>query len=275
MKIIAIISLFSIFFLWEVNADLASQIIWNSSETLIENENMGTDIKSKWFIISLIWASLADSINPCAFAIMFLLLSSIMQKSGSMKRTIFSWLLFILAIFVTYTLIGLWLFTALNSIREEAYTYIAIFVWILWIIIWLLNIKDFFWYWKWWFVIWIPKSWKPFVNSLAMWITSPTWAFFIGIAIWLLLLPCTSGPYLVIISALSGTSWEYWMLPYYYLVLYNIIFTIPMFMILAIVWLWFKKVSELQRIRNENIRIIHLVIGLIMIWIWLYVLFTA
>lgn len=275
MKIIAILSFFSLFLLWEVNADLASELIWNSSNAIEKTTNSGTDITSKWFIIALIWASLADSINPCAFAVMFLLLSSIMQKSWSLKRTVISWLLFILAIFITYTLIWLWLFSALNSIREEAYTYIAITVWTLWIIIWLLNIKDFFWYWRWGFVIGIPKSWKPFVNSLAMSITSPVWAFFIWIVIWLLLLPCTSGPYLVIISALSGVSQDFWMLPYYYLVLYNIIFTIPMFIIIGLVWIGYKKINELQKLRNENIRIIHLVIGLIMIWIGLYVLFTA
>jgi len=60
-------------------------------------------------------AALADSINPCAFAVMLLLLSSILTKSGSRKKAILSGLLFALAVFISYFAMGLGLFSALAT----------------------------------------------------------------------------------------------------------------------------------------------------------------
>ena len=47
-------------------------------------------------------AALSDSINPCAFAVMLLLLSSILTKHKSKKKTILACGMFSLAVFLTY-----------------------------------------------------------------------------------------------------------------------------------------------------------------------------
>jgi cytochrome c biogenesis protein CcdA len=56
------------------------------------------------FLIILFPAALSDSINPCAFAVLFILLSSILSKFQSYRKAIFSGLLFSLAIFISYFL---------------------------------------------------------------------------------------------------------------------------------------------------------------------------
>ena len=94
----------------------------------------------------------ADSINPCAFAVMLLLLSTIFSKSKSRKKTIAAGLLFSLAIFLSYLLIGMGFYKVLQSA------------------------------------------------------VSPMGAFVIGILVSLFLLPCSSGPYFVVLGLLKSEN---------------------------------------------------------------------
>jgi cytochrome c biogenesis protein CcdA len=47
-------------------------------------------------------AAISDSINPCAFAVMLLLLSTILSKHKSKKKALLSGAMFSLAVFLTY-----------------------------------------------------------------------------------------------------------------------------------------------------------------------------
>jgi|GEM_PF-729157 len=60
-------------------------------------------------------AALSDSINPCAFAVMFILLSTILSKHKSRRKAIIAGTLFSLAVFLTYFAMGVGLFSALAS----------------------------------------------------------------------------------------------------------------------------------------------------------------
>lgn len=60
-------------------------------------------------------AALSDSINPCAFAVMLLLLSTILAKHKSRKKMIFAGVLFALAVFLSYLAMGIGLFSALAT----------------------------------------------------------------------------------------------------------------------------------------------------------------
>jgi hypothetical protein len=50
-------------------------------------------------------AALADSINPCAFAVMLLLLTTILSKTQNKKKALLAGLFFALAVFITYFLL--------------------------------------------------------------------------------------------------------------------------------------------------------------------------
>jgi len=66
-------------------------------------------------------------------------------------------------------------------------------------------------------------------------VLSPIGAFGIGILVSLFLLPCSSGPYIVILGLLSAQSNELNLLGMGYLVLYNFIFILPMLAITFLV----------------------------------------
>lgn len=249
----------------QIDQDDISGNIDSEAPDMSEKEN-----RLKFFAVMLP-AALADSINPCAFAVMLLLLSSILTKSGSRKKAILSWLLFSLAVFISYFAMWLWLFSALATTK---YTFILkIIVGTLGIIVWLANLKDFFWYGKW-FVMEVPFSWRPTMQKIIQKAVSPIWAFVVGFLVSLFLLPCTSWPYFTILWYLASESSNLHTWWYIYLTVYNLIFVIPMIIIALLVWLWFKSAEELAAIKSKNTKLIHLIVWLLMLWLWIYVLLT-
>lgn len=216
-------------------------------------------------------AALADSINPCAFAVMLLLLSAILSRHQTRKKTLLAGLLFALAVFVSYFAMWLWLFSALATMNN---TYILkIIVWTLGILVWLANLKDYFWYGKW-FVMEVPMSWRPKMQDLIHGVSSPWWAFFIWLLVSVFLLPCSSWPYFTILWYLSAESKELHTRWYIYLLVYNLIFVLPMVIIALLVSFWYSTVDKLAKLKHTNTKLIHLIVWLLMLWLWVYVLVT-
>ena len=103
---------------------------------------------------------------------MLLLLATILSKSKSKKKTIFAGLLFCLAIFVSYFLMGLGF---LKLIIQETVQYTMVFKWIVGIfgiLIGLANLKDFFWYGEG-FVMEVPLAWRPRMMRIIQAVVSP------------------------------------------------------------------------------------------------------
>ncbi len=223
----------------------------------------------KFFLI-LVPAALWDSINPCAFAVMFILLSSILKTQKSRKKVLLAWFLFIFAVFISYMAMWIWLYNALAT--TNSIFYLKLFVWILWVLIWLANLKDYFWYWKY-FKMEVPDKWRPKMKSFLRKVVSPLWAFVIWFLISLFLLPCTSWPYLMVLGYLASESSVLNIWWYIYITIYNIIFIIPMVIISILVAFWFKNISELKEYKAINVERMHLITWVIMLLIWLYILF--
>jgi len=206
----------------------------------------------------LLTAALLDSVNPCEFAILILLLATILAADGK-RRALFSGLAFSLSIFISYYLMGLGLYSAvananISSILLQVIGVVAI-------IMGLINLKDFFWYGQG-FSLEIPASWKPIVKRLIKSITSPLGAFFVGFVISLFLLPCTSGPYIVVLGML-GQNETYWQ-ALWMLLIYNLIFIVPMLAIVLAIYFGLDiKKAEAQR--RKQVRLLHLITGLLMI----------
>lgn len=219
----------------------------------------------------LLPAAISDSINPCEFAVMLLLLGSILVKTKSRRKAILSWLLFSLAVFVSYFLMGLGLFSALASATNTFYLKIAVAA--LWIIVGLANLKDFFRYGKW-FVMEVPFSRRPKMADIIDRASSPAGAFVVGLLVSLFLLPCTSGPYFTILGFLASESKSLHLRGYIYLFIYNIFFILPMLAIALLVGFGYKSVEELAKIKHKNTKLIHLIVGLLMLGLGAYVLFT-
>lgn len=224
------------------------------------------------FVAILAPAALADSINPCAFAVMLLLLSSILSKSKSPKKVFFSWLLFILAIFICYFLMGLGVLKVLGGFYSVIR--LKIIVAAVWVLVALWNIKDYFFY-EQGFLMEMPHSFKIRAQKVLAKVSSPFGAFIVWILVSLLLLPCSSGPYLTILGYLSSQDVGQYGWGMFYLFLYNLIFVSPLFVICILVTFWYTSVEKLAKLRKENIRILHLLIWLLMLTLSAYLIYDV
>ena len=209
-------------------------------------------------ILPVIMAAFTDAINPCAFAILILLMSTLLTKE-SKKQAIFSGLLFVLVVYVVYLFLGLGFYKVLSFVNFSKWLRLA--AKILAIILGLLNIKDAFWYGKL-FVMEVPFKWRPKLKALIKSITSPISVIVIAGLVGLFLLPCTSGPYLVILGMLAThNNFAY---AFSLLLLYNFVFVLPM---LAIVALAYKGIDlqKLEVARKQNIKLTHLIVGIVLL----------
>ncbi len=244
----------------------------SNSGSIIKDIFSKNSIDKLPFFGLLIPAAISDSINPCAFTVMLLLLWAILTKHKKLKTVFLSWSLFVLAVFVSYFLMGLGLYKALATATNTFY--LKLVVWIIWVLIWLANIKDYFWYGEG-FVMEVPFARRPTMKKIIESVVSPRWAFVVWIIVSLFLLPCTSGPYFTVLGYLASqdknlTTW--W---YIYLFIYNLIFVLPMIAITFLVWLWFKKIDDLAKFKENNKLLIHLIVWILMLWLGGYVLLSA
>jgi cytochrome c biogenesis protein CcdA len=198
-----------------------------------------------------------------------------LKQHQSKRKVLLSGFLFTFAVFVSYTAMWFWLKQLLKldffiSIQD----YLKMLVWIWGILIWLANLKDYFWYWKW-FKFEVPDSWRPTMNRIVKKVTSPLWAFFVGFLISLFLLPCSSGPYVIFLWYFwtSSDISEIW--KSIYIIIYNLIFIIPMLIITFIVSLWIKDIAELKEQKELNVEKLHLITWIVMLLLWIYVLYTV
>lgn len=210
-------------------------------------------------IPAVVSAALVDAINPCAFAVLIILLTTILASKRK-KRALGAGIAFTLAIYISYFLMGIGLFTAITTagITHTFFTIVALLA----IVLGLFNLKDYLWYGKW-FVTEVPRSWRPKLKKLIRGVTSIPGAFLIGFAVSLFLLPCTSGPYIVILGLLAKAATKHYALGL--LFLYNAIFVLPMLLITLAVYFGFTNTEQAEQWRTKRLKVLHLIAGIIML----------
>ncbi|PIS12401.1 hypothetical protein COT70_01115 [candidate division WWE3 bacterium CG09_land_8_20_14_0_10_47_33] len=224
----------------------------------VEEENQSCEQPSL-LLPALVAGALADSINPCEFAVLILLLTTILAASNA-ARALRAGLLFSLAIFLSYLSMGLGLYKALTfGTLPQVFTKVIA---ALAIGFGLLNLKDYFWYGKGGFVMEVPLSWRPRMKRFVTSVTSPLGAFFIGFLVSLFLLPCTSGPYIVVLGMLAQRTQFAEALGY--LILYNLIFITPMVLLTLAVYKGLSP-ERAEEVRQKRLRLLHLIVGVILI----------
>ena len=183
---------------------------------------------------------------------------SIANKNRALKFG----LAFTASIYISYFLMGLGLFSALQASGLSHTFYIIVTV--LAIIVGLLNVKDYFWYGKG-FLMEIPLSWRPTMKKILNSATTPCGAFIAGLLVSLFELPCTGGPYIVILGLLAkGVTRSAGI---FYLLLYNLVFVSPLIILSLIIYKGLSTTSRLEAIRQKRIKLLHLIAGLIMLGI--------
>jgi cytochrome c biogenesis protein CcdA len=225
---------------------------------------MGIDVPT----LSVVIISAAiDSINPCAIGVLILMVSVVLSGKGSMRKLLFLGSLYIGAIFVTYLVAGLGLIYFLSSVPLYVAEYLALFVGTFVIAAGVLEIKDFFWYGKG-FSLQIPPVFAAMIHKYSQNVTVPG-VIFLGAFISAVELPCTGAPYLAIITLLSLNFDIY---AFMLLILYNIIFVLPLIIILLLV-AGGMKVTKIKKWKQANKGYMRFAIGFMLIALgWLLIL---
>lgn len=217
--------------------------------------------------------ALADSVNPCAIAVLTMVLVSILiHNPEKKKRVLYAGLAFIGAVYIGYLFYGAIIIQFFQTFAEflrvnSGYIYkgLAIFA----MILGALNVKDYFSYQPGGLATEMPMFMRPYAKLAINKITSPAGAFVIGFLVTLFLLPCTIGPY-IIASGLLANLGIIGALPW--LIYYNLLFVLPMAVIVGLVYWGFKEVDEISGWKERNIRKLHLVAGALLFLVGLALL---
>ena len=246
---------------YDINEPISTYLNWFD-----ENKNSLKEYKEKSALLPLVLVSgFLDGINPCAFAVLLFFIAFLftLQKSkGSIFKMGF---VYILAIYLAYFLIGIGLmktFLITNSphLMAKIGSYLLL-------ILGIINIKDYF----------FPKS--PLhlkipsfsKEILQKWIHKATLpaAFILGFLVGLCTFPCSGGIYVAVISLLNLKATYFQGLMY--LVIYNIMFVMPLVIILLLASN--KKTTEkLSQLERSKSKLVKLISGLLMIIIALIIL---
>ena len=235
----------------------------DEKENIQSKEDSGKEdkknIMDQLTLPAVISAAVVDAINPCAFAVLIILITTVLATRRR-KHALLSGLAFSMAIFISYYMMGIGLYSAIqvSGLTHIIYKVIAVLA----IIIGLFNLKDYLWYGKW-FVMEVPLSWRPRLRCLISGVTSVPGAFLIGFVVSVFLLPCTSGPYIVILGLLAKSATRNYAM--ILLALYNFIFVFPMILITGIVYFGLSNAEKLEGWRTKKLRTLHLIAGLIIL----------
>jgi len=225
-------------------------------------------------ITGLAGLAAVDAVNPCALAVLTILLTSILLKYPKQKtKALSTGLSFTSSIFICYFALGLLIvlgFKSVTALTALSTSWIYKILGVFAIIVGILNIKDFFRYGGGGFLMEVPLGWRPKMKSIINSATSPFGAFFVGLVVSLFLLPCTSGPYFVAGGILSGVTWVNALS---LLIFYNIIFVAPMIGITLVVYSGFASVESVAGWREKNIKRLHLFAGIIILILGIAIVF--
>lgn len=218
------------------------------------------------YLLPLIAVSaIIDSINPCAFSILIVSLIFLFSVGAGTSRVVKYGLAYILGIFVAYLLIGLGLLQALHIfgiphfMSKVGAGMLVLFglLNILEILVPSFPIK-----------LGVPASAHHKMNELLKQASLPA-MFLLGGLVGLCEFPCTGGPYLAAISLLHDSR-NYWR-GAAYLVLYNIIFVLPLVLILFTAGSP-RLVEKIKTLQKENKKTMKLVAGAAMILLAILIL---
>jgi len=206
----------------------------------------------------VIATALVDSINPCAIGVLVLLIATLLGLSKNKKKMIFTGLIYIAAVFVTYLLAGFGLLAFIQkfNISEQLSWIVGILV----IILGLIEMKDFFWYGKG-ITLSIPARRAEQIKKMMRKVSIPG-SIVLGIFVAAVELPCTGGPYLAITTLLAKIGFT--MQVFWLLILYNFIFVLPLLVILGLVGFGVSA-SAIKEWKNKQKKWMRLFIGLIMV----------
>lgn len=219
--------------------------------------------------------ALADSINVCAFAVLTMVLVTILiQNPKKRNKVLFSGLAFIGAVFIMYFVYGVILYQLFHTLTksvQEISLYFLDGLSILMMIIGALNVKDYFFYTPGSVGTEMPLFMRPKVKKIIQKITNPSGSFLIGLFVTLFLLPCTIAPLFGAMGLLLDSGYTLiGSIPW--LLYYNLLFVLPMIIVTLIIFFGLKEVNEISGWKERNIKKLHLGAGILLFFVGLALL---
>ena len=212
----------------------------------------------------VVFAALVDSTNPCGLSVLVFLLIT-MAAAGSRSRILLAGGAYIAAMFLLHLLVGIGLFSVFSlSGLSKPFSIIggiiALLFGVINIVDLLRNRETFF--------LSIGENRKGVLGDYARMATLPA-AFVLGILAGLFGFTCTGGIYISILgfmgremSVMSGLSW---------LVLYNLIFVLPLIMITLLV-AYGVSPERAEELRTRHKRLLRVIISMILIGLGIIIL---
>ena len=179
------------------------------------------------FLVLVLGAGLLDGINPCAFSVLFLFMAFLFTLQRARSQMLQAGLVYIAAIYVTYLAIGLGLLRVF-TLSSEPHLIAKIGAGLM-IVLGLVNIKDAFWYGRW-FSLGVLKVGAETRERWMRKATLPATAV-LGFLVGICEFPCTGGVYVGVLGLLAAQTT--YLAGLGYLVLYNVMFVLPLVAILV------------------------------------------
>ncbi len=214
----------------------------------------------------LIGAAIVDSVNPCTIAVMVLLIGAVMMSKGKQSALV-SGMIFTLVIFLMYMLYGFGIMKAITAFELTNLFYLLVTIGAFALSIMefnaYINYKPGF------MAVEMPMWLRPHAKKATSGATSPIGVAVAAVLCSLFLLPCSSGPYLLVLGMLAKAAT---IQTIGYLVLYNLFFILPMVIITVAIHIGKTSVEQVGEMKEKYIRQIHLFSGVVLFLLFLLML---
>ena len=204
-----------------------------------------------WLLPLVTVSAILDSINPCAFSVLLVTIAFLFSLGAIRSRIIKIGGAYIAGILLIYLLIGLGIIQTLHLFNTPHF--MAKVGASLLLILGLINlINEFFPAFP--IKLRIPQAVHGKIAELMEKSSVPT-AFFLGVLVGICEFPCTGGPYLMVLGLLHDQAT--YLAGFGYLLFYNLIFILPLVVILiaASDKDLLEKVKEWKNRENKNMRL--------------------
>ncbi len=217
------------YFVWGYAGDVKEYPIETPIEAylswLAEHQSEAPAIQtwdSLGFLLLVLGAGLLDGINPCAFAVLLLFMAFLFTLQRARSQMLQAGLVYIGAIYLTYLAIGLGILRVF-TLSSEPHLIAKLGAGLM-IALGLVNIKDAFWYGRW-FSLGVLKVGAETRERWMRKATLPATAV-LGFLVGICEFPCTGGVYVGVLGLLSAQTT--YLSGLGYLVLYNVMFVLPL-----------------------------------------------
>lgn len=217
-------------------------------------------------ILLAVLFGLADGINPCMFTVLLMLLAYLLAIS-SLGRMIKAGIVFGLSVFVIYFLLMLGIYEGISFFPAGVIGALKTGFGVVFVVVGLFMVWDLF-SGKKEISFAIPKSVKPALSGL---IKKSTMGAVVLLALFssLVELPCTFALPLGYTTILSerGVS------PYFYLILYNLFFVLPLFIIVGLAGFGSSRIEKIEKWKDKSKKIMRFVSGVLLLGMGIAFLF--